>query len=252
MKRLIIAILVTLLATPMLLAAESEKKPDSDKAKAEKKEEKKKDDDKKDDLKDLFKKAKKKEEETPKGFNPTDPKANRAGKEEENPLLPLVNKMEEVEQALAKEDTSKEVLEDMDQLLKTLDKLIVMAEKKEQEQQQQQQQQQQKDQQQSEKKDGKKKQKGKKKQQTSNPQPMKNRDPNEQNTKTKRKTLERDKKGAVKKSVSSKGRWGLLPKRVAEEAMDGEAEDFDDRYRELLDEYYKRLSRGKNSGDESE
>jgi hypothetical protein len=161
----------------------------------------------------------------------------KCGESEDSPLRPIVKAIEKVEEKLANGDTDGQVRIFQEEIIRHLDKLIEEAEKAEQNRQSS------ATAESNPPNPPKNSPRSAGENKLVNPQTGDNRLPNDGDS-TKPKIGELTRRDIKKtKTGARKDGWVVnLPARVAEEAMDGAAEEYDEQYRELLEEYYMRLS----------
>ncbi|TET32173.1 MAG: hypothetical protein E3J72_20260 [Planctomycetota bacterium] len=178
----------------------------------------------------------------------------------EDPIVTLlketVAKMKEAEQYLAKHNPDKPCKVRIDKVNENLDKLIDLAQQVIQMEGQGQPQDQQQQKGKPKSGEGQKKKQAKRKgTQNKKPggQPQGGRrerndqrgstyQTNQDKRKRNKATLERLRRIARDAEAMRGGEWGHLPPKIREDALDAQAEDYPEKYRDLIEEYYRRLS----------
>jgi FtsZ-interacting cell division protein ZipA len=182
-----------------------------------------------------LKRAWKKGEEEKKEENPSG-----APSEEQDPLEAIAGKMKIAERRLSEEDPGDETQKKELEAIDLLNDLIKRAEEAAQRQQQQQQQQQKQQKQQQQ-------QQQQQKQKLTDPNKSNPAQPDDQRQKA---LIEKTDKELQPKWKAGSGteadKWGSLPARDREDANAGSGEEFPERYKELLERYYKELMRERN------
>jgi hypothetical protein len=185
----------------------------------------------------MLKRAWKRHQEEKKEENPSG-----RGSEQQDPLEAIAGKMKLVERKLVQENVGKETQDKEDEILNLLDDLIKKAEEAQQQSSssQQQQQQQQKQQQQQQQQQQQKKM----------TDPSRSSQPAQPNMQRQKQILQKVGQAEKKdikwrgKGGSSADRWGFLPGHVnKEDVKAGSEEKFPEKYRELLENYYKQLGK---------
>jgi hypothetical protein len=191
---------------------------------------------------DMLKRAWRRHKEEKEQENPSG-----TGSEQRNPLEAIAGKMKVVEGKLVREDTSKQTQEKQREILDLLDDLIKKAEEAQQQSSSSQQPQ-----------PGQKKQqkpgqeKGQQQKKMTDPSRSNPAQPNSQRQKQILQKINKAEKDRItwrSKGGSLAERWGGLPGHVnPEDVESGSREEFPEKYRELLENYYRQLTKERPSG----
>jgi hypothetical protein len=184
----------------------------------------------------MLKRAWKRHQEEKKEENPSG-----RGSEQQDPLEAIAGKMKLVERKLVEENVGEETQEKEDEILALLDDLIKKAEEAQQQSSSSQQQQKKQQQKRQGQKQGQ--------QQKRMTDPSRQSQPAQPNSQRQKQILQ--KVGQADKGIkwrgkggSSADRWGFLPGHVnKEDVKAGSEEKFPEKYRELLENYYKELGK---------